>query len=211
MSDAKKWFLQVAGVCAFLGPIIMVVADSLNIFGGQAFVSTIFLWLAFVLIVPGLIGFTYMLVADGSRLAFVGGVLAYFGAMAGAGMQALFRVYAVLGENGATATIEQLRGTFKLVAATQMIGLPFPIGLLLLALSYYRHGSAVFVHPVLLALGAVLFPVGRIGGIEWAIIASDILLMVAFMTIGRKLVAAANAGPPSMADSLTIEPSGSAA
>jgi hypothetical protein len=193
MSGAKNWFLQAAGVCAFLGPIVMVAADSINIFGGQAFIASIVLWLAFVLIVPGLIGFTYLLTANGSKLAFVGGVLAYLGAMAGAAMQVLFRVYAVLGETDSTAAIDQLRGTFKLIAATQMIGLPFPIGLLLLAISYYRNGSAGFIHPVLLAIGAVLFPIGRIGLQEWAILASGVLIMIVFMTIGRKLMAEANA------------------
>ena len=192
MSNVKSRFLQIAGFGAFVGPILIVVADSLHIFAGQAFLWTILLWLAFVLFIPGILGLTYLAARGGSMLAIVGGVLAYFGAMAGASMQVLFRVHAVLDEMGDAATVERLRGTFKLVASTQMIGLPFPLGLILLAIAYARYGSDSFVRPILLILGAIFFPIGRIAGAEWAVLASGILFMVVFMSVGRQLFAAAN-------------------
>lgn len=192
MDNVKKRFLQIAAFGAFVGPILIVVADSIHIFAGQAFVWTILLWLAFVLFIPGIMGLTYLAARGGSMLPIIGGVLAYFGAMAGASMQVLFRVHAVLEELGQTSTVDLLKGTFKLVASTQMIGLTFPIGLILLAIAYARHGSDSFIRPILLILGAIFFSIGRIAGAQWAVLASGILFMVVFMSVGRQLFAEAN-------------------
>jgi hypothetical protein len=194
MTNVGKRFLQIAGFGAFVGPIMIVVADSLHIFAGQDFVWTILLWLAFVLFIPGIMGLTYLAARGGSMLAVVGGVLAYFGAMAGASMQVLFRVHAVLAEMGDAATVERLKATFKLVASTQMIGLPFPLGLILLAIAYARSGSGSVIRPILLMLGAIFFPIGRIFGAQWAVLASGILFMVVFMPVGRQLFALAEDG-----------------
>jgi hypothetical protein len=73
-----------------------------------------------------------------------------------------------------------------------MIGLTFPIGLILLAIAYARHGSDSFIRPILLILGAIFFPIGRIAGAQWAVLASGILFMVVFMSVGRQLFAEAN-------------------
>jgi hypothetical protein len=126
------------------------------------------LWLAFVFFVPAILGLTYLIATYGSRLALLGGALTYFGVMAGAGMQVLFRVWAILEEKGSPQTIELLQGSTKLIALTQMIGISFPIGLLILAvcLLWNRVVSPFVV--LVFAAGAILFPVGRIGGFWWA-------------------------------------------
>lgn len=155
---------------------------------GLMFEWTIALWLAFVLFVPAIFGLTFILFNNGSRLTLVGGMSAFVGAMAGASMQVLFRVYAVLGERGAEQTMEQLRGTFKLIATTQMIGLFFPIGLILLSISIYRSKIFNSLTAFLLAAGAVFFPVGRIGGFAAAVIGSGVLLLAAFGLVGWQLL-----------------------
>ena len=188
MNNLKHPFIRIAGVCAILAPLVLIVGDLLMIAAGLMFEWTIALWLAFVLLVPAIFGLTFILFNHGSRLALVGGMSAFFGAMAGASMQVLFRVYAVLAERGAEQTIEQLRGTFKLIAATQMIGLFFPIGLILLAVSIYRSGIFNPLTGFLLASGAILFPIGRIGGFAVAVIGSGILLLAAFGLIGWQIL-----------------------
>ena len=143
--------------------------------------------------VPAIFGLTYLMTGLGSRAAISGGALTFFGAMAGAAMQVLFRVYAVLNEKNSPQTIELLRGTTKLVAATQMIGVSFPTGLLILAFCLYQTRVVSFAVIIAFAAGAIMFPVGRIGGFWWAFLSSDILLLAAFGLIGRRLLAAANA------------------
>jgi hypothetical protein len=122
------------------------------------------------------------------RLALVGGASAYFGSMAGASMQILFRVWAVLNELGSPQTIDLLRGSLKLIATTQMIGLFFPVGLLILAACLYRARIVNPLVPLSLAAGAVLFPLGRIAGLLVGLIGGDLLLIAAFGIIGQRLL-----------------------
>jgi len=68
-----------------------------------------------------------------------------------------------------------------------MIGIFFPIGLLILAACLYRNRIVSPIVALALAAGAILFPVGRIGGFWWAVLGSDILLIAAFGLIGWRL------------------------
>jgi hypothetical protein len=186
MKKLTQTFIRAAGVCSIVAPLFMLAADLLQI-GGLKFEFTIVLWLAFVFFVPAILGLTYLAASYGSRLALIGGASAYFGAMAGASMQVLFRVWAVLEEQNSPQTIELLQKTLKLIATTQMIGIFFPIGLLTLAVCLYRNRVVSPIVVLSLAVGAILFPVGRIAGFWWAFIGSDLLLVVAFGLIGWQL------------------------
>jgi hypothetical protein len=187
MYNTSSGFLRIAGVCSIAAPILLLGSDIFHLLLGHDFEWTIGMWAAMVLFVPAVIGFAWSLAASGSRLAYLGGALAFFGAMAGASMQVLFRVHAVLAEQGAAQTVEQLRGTFKLVASTQMIGLAWPIGLLLLCVSLLMVNSSRWMTALLLAGGAIFFPIGRIAGSDTAVIISGILFVGAFGLIGRQM------------------------
>ena len=195
MNNLNHPFIKIAGVCSILAPIVLLGGDLLMFTGGLMFEWTIALWLAFALFIPAVFGLTFILFERGSRLAMVGGISTFIGLMAGAGMQALFRVYAVLIERGEQQTIELLRGTFKLVAATQMIGLFFPVGLLLLAVSLFRTKIFNPALPFLFVLAAIAFPVGRIAGVAAAVIASGILLLAAFALIGWQILTGGRLNP----------------
>ena len=188
MNNIKNPFIRLAAICAIFAPLALFAGDLLLIVGGRKFEFTIMLWLAFVLIVPAIFGIAYLAHNSGSRLAVFGGACAFFGAMAGASMQVLFRVYAVLEESGDERAIELLQKTFKLIATTQMIGIFFPIGLILLSISLYRRRVFGSIIPLLLAAGAIAFPVGRIAGFAIAVISSDILLTAAFGLIGWQIL-----------------------
>lgn len=189
MTNTTRTFIRIAGVCSIIAPLLMLFADLLQI-GGFRFEFTIVLWLAFVFFVPAILGITYYIASYGSRLAVLGGVLAYFGAMAGASMQVLFRVWAVLEEKNSSQTIELLQESIKLTVTTRTIGLPFPIGLLILAACLHRFRIVTPVVALVFAAGAILFPVGRIAEFWWAFIGSDILLIAGFGLVGLRLFSA---------------------
>jgi len=190
MNNAPHLFLRIAGICSILAPSVMLAADSVLLLTGRRFEWTIILWLAFVLFVPAIFGLTYLLASRGSRLAVVGGASAFFGCMAGASMQVLFRVYAVLDEIGSSQTVVLLRGIGKLAASTQMIGIFFPAGLLILAACLYRGRIVNPLVPVSLAIGAILFPMGRVAGLMVGIFGGDLLLTGAFVIVGIRLLSA---------------------
>jgi hypothetical protein len=188
MNNIKHPFMRIAGICAILAPIMLLAGDLVLIIGERRFEWTIVLWLSFVLFVPAIFGLTYIAFGDGNKLALAGGASAFFGAIAGASMQVLFRVYAVLEEAGAGQAIELLRKTMKLIATTQMIGIFFPIGLILLSISLYRNRIFRLLIPLLLTIGAILFPIGRIGGLAIAVIGSGTVLIAAFGLIGWQIL-----------------------
>jgi hypothetical protein len=105
-------------------------------------------------------------------------------------MQAIFRVYAVLDEIGSSQTVGLLQSTPKLTATYRMIGGFFPLGLLILAACVYRARVVNPLAPLLLAIGAILFPIGRVTGLMVAMIGSDLLLTGAFIIIGVRLLSA---------------------
>lgn len=190
MNNIKHSLLRIAGVCSILAPLLLLVADIMQIVGGPGFEGTVVMWVSFVLFVPAIFGLSYLAIAEGSRLAFAGGASAYFGAMAGASMQVMFRVRAVLVEAGSTQAVELMRGSRKLFVTTQMIGIFFPLGLLILAFSLYRSGVVSPLIALSLAAGAILFPMGRIAGLLIGLIGGDLMLIIAFGVIGSRLLAA---------------------
>jgi hypothetical protein len=195
MNHTTHPFVRLAGICSILAPLVMLGADCFLLITDRRFEWTIGLWLSFVLFVPAIFGATHLAARGGKRLAFVGGALAYVGCMAGASMQVLFRVWAVLNEAGSEQTVELLRSSGKLIASTQMIGILFPIGLLVLAVSLYWSRA---VHPLValsLAGGALLFPLGRIAGLLVGVLGGDLLLTLAFAVIGRRLLSAESLQP----------------
>lgn len=188
MNNINHQFIRIAAVCAILAPLILLAGDLVLIIGGRRFEWSLVLWLSFVMFVPAIFGLTYVAFERGNKLALIGGASAFFGAMAGASMQVLFRVYAVLEEVGDKQTVELLQKTMKLIATTQMIGIFFPIGLILLSISIYSNRIFNRVIPVLLAVGAILFPIGRIGGFAIAVTGSGIFLIAAFGLIGWQIL-----------------------
>jgi hypothetical protein len=188
MNNIKHPFIRIAAVCAMLAPVVLLAGDLVLIIGERRFEWTIILWLSFVLFVPAIFGLTYIAFGRADKLALIGGALAFFGAMAGASMQVLFRVYAVLEETGTGQALELLQKTMKLIATTQMIGIFFPIGLILLSISLSRNRIFNRLTQLLLAVGAILFPIGRIGGFAVAVIGSGMVLIAAFGLIGWQII-----------------------
>jgi hypothetical protein len=188
MNSINHSFIRIAAVCAVLAPLVLLAGDLLLIIGERRFEWTIILWLSFVLFVPAIFGLMYIAYDSGNKLALVGGASAFFGAMAGASMQVLFRVYSVLDEAGAGHATELLQKTMKLIATTQMIGIFFPIGLILLSISIYSNSIFKRLIPLLLCIGAILFPIGRIGGSAFAVIGSGMFLTAAFGLIGWHII-----------------------
>jgi hypothetical protein len=188
-----RQMLKIAAVGAFVGPAILLMSDAVHIFVGYSFQWTIGLWVAFMLMIPAIIGLTYLAASRGSGLAIPAGCFAFFGLVAGAGMQALFRVHAVLEEQGQTRVVDQLKQTLKLVLTTQSIGLGWPIGLLLFAIASLKAWPRNYLLPALFVVGAISFPIGRIAGSSVAVLISGAAFVILFGVIGRKLLAAAEA------------------
>jgi len=187
-NHAGRKMLKVAAVLGFIGPMLVLGSDLVNIFGGYKFAWSIGLFWGFAMLIPAVVGLTYVVTKNDSRVGLVAGCFAFFGLVAGAGMQALFRVHAVLEEQGNMDAVMQLRQTFKLIASTQMIGLTWPIGLMLFAIASRKAWPGSYLVPALFVVAAVSFPVGRVFFIDAAVVLSGVVFVILFPMIAVRLL-----------------------
>lgn len=180
-----------AALCLCGAPALMLAGDALRYWAGAEWAWLVMFKLAFALFVGaalGLVGLTRGR-ADGAGL--VGGALAVVGCLAGSG---IVTANAVLGpveaaglDEAATRAVEAAMMKSNVGAYILLFPLPglaFPAGFLVLAYALLRSRAASAAAAVLVALGALLFPVGRIGGVEAAVIGSGLAL-----TLGMSLAA----------------------
>jgi hypothetical protein len=145
-----------------------------------------------VMLVGTVFGITQLLRSKADRLGLLGGAITIMGWAVGVRILALGQLESLLatGVTGLPAdTLSKMFAAAPLVWVSIVpIGLLFPIGVITLG------ATLIAVHPIprpigaLLILGGILFPIGRIGLIPWALLASDLVLGAAFVAIGYKLL-----------------------
>ncbi|MDT5269578.1 MAG: hypothetical protein QOH49_1764 [Acidobacteriota bacterium] len=180
-----------AAACLFAAPVLMLAGDALRYWAGAQRAWLVMLKLALALFVGaalGVVGLTRGR-ADGAGL--LGGALVVVGCLAGSGIvtaNAIFQSFdaAALGEAAERAfEASMMRGGVReYILLYPLPGLAFPAGFLVLAYALWRSRAASPAAALLVALGALLFPVGRIGQIEAAVIGSGLAF-----TLGMALVA----------------------
>ena len=189
MSHIQDSFMRCAGVCSVLAPLPLLAADIMKMTGSLGFERTIIEWVSFVLFIPAIFALSYLPAAQGSRLAFVGGAIAYLGAIAGSNIQVLFRVWVILNESGSSQIVsELLRANRRLTIPTLSIGIFFPLGLFILAVALYERRVVNPLIALLLAGGAILFPIAHIPGMRFGRVIGDVLLIAAFGAIGSNFL-----------------------
>ena len=180
-----------AAACLLAAPALMLAGDALHYWAGAQRAWLVMFKLSFAFFVGaalGLVGLTRGR-ADGAGL--LGGALAVVGCLAGSGIvtaNALIQSFdaAALGEAAERAVEASMMksGVGGYVLLYPLPGLAFPAGFLVLAYALWRSRAAPAAAALLVALGALLFPVGRIGGVEAAVMGSGLAL-----TLGMSLTA----------------------
>ena len=200
-----------AAACLFAAPALMLAGDALHYWAGMEWSWRVMFKFTFALFVGaalGLVGLTRGR-ADGAGL--LGGALAVVGCLAGSGIvtanAALGTVEAAGLDEAATRAIEAAMmksGLGGYMFLYPLPGLAFPAGFLVLAYALLRSRAASPAAALLVALGALLFPVGRIGGVEAAVMGSGLALTLGMSLTALRLLglgapgrtAAADAGAP---------------
>lgn len=150
-----------------------------------------------LLLMPALVGsviaITQLLRGKADRAGLIGGVMTIMGFTAGVRINVLGQLGALLqsGASGLPAdTLEKLLTGAPIVWVSIVpVGLLFPLGLITLGLAIAAVRPIPRFIGVLLAVGGVLFPVGRAVGEEWAFLACDLILAAAFAGIAWQVLA----------------------
>lgn len=184
-SPAADLRRRVAGVSLIVGPALLLTSSVVRFGFGRFFEWYQTMKLSFFFIALGVLGLVHLLRgrADGSGHA--GGALALAGCLSGASI--VTAAYILEPLRGAVPD-DRLQALYLTVVNSPLPGLFFPIGLLVLAVALLRKRVVPLWAGLLFAVGAVLFPVGRIPGFVWAIFACDVLLTVALGYIGLRVL-----------------------
>ena len=180
-----------AAVCLLAAPLLMLAGDALRYWAGARHTWLVMLKLSFAFFVGAALAAVHLTSERADRTRLVGGALAVVGCLAASG---IVTANAVLGtvetaglEESAMRLVEaafQRDGVGGYIFLYPLPGLAFPAGFLVLSYALLRARVVAPPAAVALALGALLFPVGRIGGFEWAVIGSGV-----GMSVGLGLVA----------------------
>lgn len=178
--DSRRRTLFALGMIG--APILMLIGDLHRILGGDAevFRFSIYLQLSMPLFLLAILGLVAELRPAADRAGLAGGLLAGFGVFVGTAMQGYFRTayaaVAAVDQAGAQA-VEEALTTPLFTAVTFYPGIAFPIGMLILAIALAATRRVPALLGVLVAAGAVLFPIGRIGRLDWAVLASGVCFL----------------------------------
>lgn len=180
-------------------PVLLLLGDVLQVVGGFDFEWTLALWGCFLLLIPALLWLPRLLGREDHGGIVTGSLLAYVGALFGATMQAMFRTGFVLRDFGHEDAIADIASHLPLRATTQFPGILFPLGLLVLSVALFRSRAVPRPLALLLALGAILFPIGHAVRITFALIAGDVVLVAAFGWLAAVLSSSTRAVTPAAA------------
>jgi len=145
-----------------------------------------------LLMVAGVFGITQILRARADWLGLLGGAAVLIGQIAAVRIGVLLQLIA-LSESGVTSIPPNLIGL--LFQSAPLVGLSifrvgifFPLGLIMLGIALIWARPVSWLFGLLLIIGGVLFPIGRVLGMDWAVIACNIILAAAFGLIGWQIL-----------------------
>ncbi len=160
-----------------------------------------------VLMTASILGLSQLLRAraDWAGLAGAGATLA--GWAVSTRISALIQLDALLRTGVEGVPANALESAFKSApvvwASVFPVGLLFPLGLVTLGLALFWRRPVNRWSGLLLALGGVLFPAGRAMGIDFAIIACDLTLAAAFVSLGWQILSRPEAWETTSSESET--------
>lgn len=144
------------------------------------------------LMIGAVLGITQLLRRRADRAGLIGATLALMGWVIGSRIMVIGQLQALLANGVPGVPPDSLQKMFQhapiVFISIIPVGLLFPIGLIVLGITM---AVARPIHPgigVLLAIGGVLFPIGRAVGQEWAVVSCDVVLAATFALIGWQIL-----------------------
>ena len=181
---------KVAGVCLIAGALLLAPATQFEYSGGLFWAGSLGL-VIYILFVPGLLGIARLLRQRSPRLSVVVGLLIAAGCVAGASFQAaMLHEWAARTAGTPEAMMAAIMGVTegRVFPILVIFGVQFPISLLTLGVGLFRTRMAPTWVAALLAIGAVVFPVGHIGSIQPVQHLAEVILLVPLVWLGLRFL-----------------------
>jgi hypothetical protein len=144
------------------------------------------------LMIGAVFGITQLLRSRADRAGLIGATLALIGWVVGSRIMVVGQLQALLASGVPGVPPDSLQKMFQhaplVFVSIIPVGLLFPIGLIVLGITIFAARPIHRGIGVLLAIGGVLFPIGRAVGHEWAVVSCDLVLAAAFALIGWQIL-----------------------
>ena len=136
--------------------------------------------LLMLMLVGSVIGIAQLLRGSAHRAALAGAAMAIAGFAAGIRIMGMHQIKAMEPE-----AVRHLFHAAPIIWSSIVpSGIFFPLGLITLGVTLFATRVVPRAVALTLVIGAILFPVGRIGGLWWAIVSCDLILGSAFALLG---------------------------
>jgi hypothetical protein len=178
------------GVALVAAPITLMVADLLRQ-ADQVAVGEVVAKVAVALFVPAVFGLVRLTRPHAALASLFGITLCIIGLLNVATVSTVTSARWSLSHAGlapaAQETVQRvLDDVFHFAVLFPLPAPAFAAGLIILSIALYRTGTASRLLALLVLAGGILFPIGRIGGIPAAVLASDIALIAGLAPMALK-------------------------
>ncbi len=183
---AERLQEKVAGVCLIVGALLWAPTTYFD-FSGGLFWAGMFGMIVYILFIPGLLAVARLLRQPSPRLSVVVGLLIAAGCVGGASFQtALLHEWAARTAGAPDATMMAVSAVTegRIFPLLVIFSIQFPISLLALGVGLLRTRTTPTWVALLLGIGAVIFPVGHIGGIQLVQHLAETILLVPLVWLG---------------------------
>ena len=144
------------------------------------------------LMIGAVLGITQLLRSRADRVGLIGATLTLIGWVIGSRIMVIGQLQALLANGVPGVPPDSLQKMFQhaplVFVSIIPVGLLFPIGLIVLGITMFVTRPIHRGLGSLLAIGGVLFPIGRAAGHEWAIVSADLVLAATFALIGWQVL-----------------------
>jgi hypothetical protein len=144
------------------------------------------------LMIGAVLGITQLLRRRADRAGLIGATLTLMGWVIGSRIMVIGQLQALLASGVPGVPPDSLQKMFQhaplVFVSIIPVGLLFPIGLVVLGITMFVTRPIPRGAGALLAIGGVLFPIGRAIGHEWAVVSCDLVLAATFALIGWQIL-----------------------
>ena len=202
VSSADQLQQKIAGVCLIVAPLLMIVSSFLEYQTDNLFAAGIIGVVAYTLFIPALQGVARLLRADAPHLSVVGGLIATIGGAGAVIMEAALLFEWAEREAGVPeqlmlAITDVVEG--RIFPVVIIFSILFPGSLLALGIGLFRTNIVPKWTGILLALGAVIFPFGRILTMQSVTHLTELLLVGPLIWIGLRALIPEKPSPATVA------------
>jgi hypothetical protein len=180
---------KVWGVCLIAAPLLLAASSALWFNESTLYAAALTQMYAAFLFIPGVLGVASLLRHRAPRLAVFGGLSGILGYVGGVNFATVgLYEWAARTAGADDATVRAIIGVTEnqLWPALNLPGITGPLTWLVLSIGLFRTGVVPKWVAVLLGIGAIAFPMGRVPEIQLLLHISDMFLLIPLAWIGLR-------------------------